>query len=125
MNRHGHSRTTTFTATCMGPEMGGPHSTQVVTAPPDSIQAENILTSPQLVLEHGFDLNNISLLSFLRNESSTPTYKELFRSSPIFQSLRVCQSLSEKSVSLDQISTFKYIKAPMPSTDQIISITAS
>ena len=71
----------------MGPEMGGPHSTQVVTAPPDSIQAENILTSPQLVLEHGFDLNNISLLSFFRNESSTPTYKELFRSSPIFQSL--------------------------------------
>ena len=68
MNRHGHSRTTTFTATCMGPEMGGPHSTQVVTAPPDSIQAENILTSPQLVLEHGFDLNNTSLLSFLRNE---------------------------------------------------------
>ena len=89
MNRHGHSRTTTFTATCMGPEMGGPHSTQVVTAPPDSIQAENILTSPQLVLEHGFDLNNISLLSFLRNESSTPTFKEL--SDSIFQSLSVCE----------------------------------
>ena len=71
----------------MGPEMGGPHCTQVVTAPPDSIQAENILTSPQLVLDHGFDLNNLSLLSFLRNESPTPTYKELFRRSPIFQSL--------------------------------------
>ena len=64
----------------MGPEMGGPHSTQVVTAPPDSIQAENILTSPQLVLEHGFDLNNISLLSFFRNEFRSNLSQNIVRS---------------------------------------------
>ena len=58
--------------------------------------------------DHSFSNFKLNKSLELHYESSTPTYKEL--SSPIFQSVPVCQSVHEGSVTPVQMSTFSIYK---------------